>query len=1077
MGDPQLRAMVRHQQTFLTDCVSKSQWDGVTRLVKAGVIPQRMMQVVQKAVRENQWGCVTEIATRCCSIQQRDTILRKILARCQWQCVLLVVECGVSRETREVIFLKAAEAGQWSCVCEMMRLGVYPEKRNFMIHSAVKQGSVVCAADLIRLGISTQDKEVALKSAIRGDIGFVIDLLKMCADADLTDFVLREAMRQNKWRLVLELVKLHLELGLSLRQMECVCIQAVAQGGWDCVLYMMNCTSPSQAMVDGVFESGIDIQEHMSTLFPGKALGRELRRKLIWSAIKYGQNATLQSIIDDYGMGDIDLWVEFKDVARCKNKDTLQVLMNCNNKTRKLFQQFCASRTWGSIGYPLGDVDWICRTLEERGHLHLALDIGISCDVWKFFTDAIVSRVSEKMRRFYLQKIFAVSRDSFEHIAKQLCSKSTSYHRFLFLMAVRGGQFGLATNLFGEGVRMGDVKFALRMALSASQKVSKLVGFFCRKFSKKEASVLLKYVVKKAVKELLEPPKSAVKLDNFWSVFKMYCKKRGASQAFVTRVFRRGAQAAVKLNSLECFVDSCKCYLLYCKKQFENYQETGSPMQEGVQYAFDLAVRKRRYSLVARGCLILVVAYKITQVLDFAIKAAFRDRAWKLLQTLTQEVTPQNPVTSSDCERFLWCLKESVTASSSEITSGGAAVLEQWFLAFDLEDIDNPASYWRDQMLFRHSIHNSLQHCRDTSLAEWCCENSCSNLALFLAVAQEDWRLLERVVSEHHQSIKEVHLVHALECVTSKGRWSSAVTVLRYLSVDNFSSICKVLSLDCFKRPMISALKEAGMYKWALFFCFYRFDKKWDDVSNLMQHTECQDQATIDFVVEKAIVHKKWHVTKEFVSQCQNPSTLKEVLVNAILFDDIDLVKSLVNRVDLTPSFGADNLLNKALCDGDSPAVWMRMVPCLIAAGLSTFQRSMERPYGGLVGCPMRKACRLGDLTLLKLFHRSGVSSNHRLFSLNANNKEVFSDFDSALARQWPGLFRKITIFNSELHQKMREYLEQAASIPLSLQDLSRQAVSYCLGCHPGREERIQALPVPEPIKEFLHFSDLLPDV
>ena len=117
----------------------------------------------------------------------------------------------------------------------------------------------------------------------------------------------------------------------------------------------------------------------------------------------------------------------------------------------------------------------------------------------------------------------------------------------------------------------------------------------------------------------------------------------------------------------------------------------------------------------------------------------------------------------------------------------------------------------------------------------------------------------------------------------------------------------------------------------------------------------------------------------------------------------------------------------------------------------------------------MEKACCHKELSMMKLFHHSGVCSNHRLFTLNANSEDLFSD------DLYGWFYPAVDEVNVEDHREVREYLEQAASVPLSLQDLSRQAVSHCLGCRPGREERVQALPVPEPIKEFLHFSDLMP--
>ena len=64
-----------------------------------------------------------------------------------------------------------------------------------------------------------------------------------------------------------------------------------------------------------------------------------------------------------------------------------------------------------------------------------------------------------------------------------------------------------------------------------------------------------------------------------------------------------------------------------------------------------------------------------------------------------------------------------------------------------------------------------------------------------------------------------------------------------------------------------------------------------------------------------------------------------------------------MNQVDLAPSNNPDKCLNKAFWSGK--AVLKRMVPCLIAAGVSTFQRSTVKPraYGRLVGCLMEEAC------------------------------------------------------------------------------------------------------------------------
>ena len=1100
---------MHEQQTLLKDYVFECRWDDVTLLIKANVFPEDMMQVVDKAASENQWGCVTEIAKHCSSVQQRDCVVRKILTHSQWQCILPAMEYGVSCEMRDAVFVQAAKDSQWHFVHEIMKLEVSLEKRNFVFQCAVKENNVMCAVGLVKLGLSSQDKEVTMKSAIKEKMDFVVELLTMSEDAILTDFVLMEAMRQNQWLLVSVLMKLHMELRLSVKQMDFVCSETVSHGIWDCALYLMkNCISPTQWMVDEAFRSDANVVKCLLALFPDKTLSKELKLKLISAAIKFGRSTTLQNIIDCHGVGDVELWEEFADVSRTKNKDTLHVLMKSSMRIGKLFTKFCTMQIWGVAGYPMADIEWICSTLEERGHIFLALDISISCGLWQFVTNVMAgtstnSRLSEKVRHRYLRKIYNHSSRWFKRLARQLCSSSASDCRFLFMMAVRCQDFDMAISLYGNGVRLGDVKFALRMALSAYPKNTRMVAGFCRKLDEKKADAVFKYMVNMALKEFLEDHESKVKLRCFLSLFKLYCLERYASHTSVVSVFKRGAKAAVKFDNWICFVGSGSCFLLHYRRQtasfdmsadeFEEYIEMIGPVLEeegmlsqdldmdgpmqAIVDAFVLAIKKQRYNLILESC-----KGTCTWKLDFAIKAAFKQRSWKLLGSLISELKPRDSIKLIDYSRFLWCLNEGITADDSDIVKGSAAVLEVWLQALISEDIilKKKAQLRRPhsqaQQLFKHSLFVSLRSCRDTSLAEWCFENSCNYLSLFLAVAQENWELLQRVVTVRHDSVGVGHLVNTFECAVARDAWYSAITVLKFLPVENCRSICDVRRSRTIKPPMMRALRVAHMYKWVLFFT--TCDDKWDIVMDLMTKNYCQDQAIADYVVEKAAACRKWNVVNQHIAECCDPSALSSILCCAICDgkSNLELVKSLANRVDVAPSDEINLYLKKAL---DSKMA-KEMVPCLIAAGLSTFQRSLEKPFVfGWWSCPLQQACFQGQLSLVKLFHRSGVCSNHRLFTLSAgltlnpgSSTHAVAFAQNTQIRIWSrnGLGNPVL---PERQREIKDYLDQAASTPLRLEDLSRQTVSHSLGCQPGRKERIQALPVPGPIKRMLYFSDL----
>ena len=126
---------------------------------------------------------------------------------------------------------------------------------------------------------------------------------------------------------------------------------------------------------------------------------------------------------------------------------------------------------------------------------------------------------------------------------------------------------------------------------------------------------------------------------------------------------------------------------------------------------------------------------------------------------------------------------------------------------------------------------------------------------------------------------------------------------------------------------------------------------------------------------------------------------------------------------------------------------------------------------------------------------KAGVSPYHRLWEEEHKPDEnLFRDVlylgCSYVAEL---LLSSGAVSNAKLHEaktdkSLRDVLEQTCDVdslrfldevgnaPRRLMELSRLSVSQQLGSHPGREKRIESLPVPKPIKDFIAFRFVTSD-
>ncbi|XP_070186335.1 uncharacterized protein [Littorina saxatilis] len=1024
-----------------------------------------LQSLVAEAVGKNRWGYVTELGKHTCSVEHRDIILAEIFAHRQWQSgwqsVLQLVKCGVSCGLRGEAFIKAVEESQWQCVQTSMRLGVPRENRNTAIWTVSSQCQEDIAAELINLGVGQSDKEGALgKATVSGRVIFLVNLVKRCCDAEMTDFVLREAVKQEQWQLVGELCK----MDLSMLQLEYVCEEAFSHLQWDLGLHLLkNSVSPSAYLVNEVFRAGKE-HDFLDLSAPG-ALGKELRGLMLLSAVKYGQDNTFLKIMEQQGISDLEIVEAIKVAVGCRDENIFLQLVFLSKHSLQLFKQFCNKHPWKVEGED-SDVEFMCNTLFENDNDELALYAAVVNGLWSEVPYVICSdAVSRRMRLFALKRVCAGDSKAFSKVADQLLGQSQSNHRQLFLLAVRNERFSLAVNLYGEGVGVGDVKFAVRMILAAAhwdvklvrlteeddhlQKGEAVITDLCKKMNAQDGIKILKYAVVHAMKDAFEY-KSFMHVNNFCYLL-MHCQKNRDDELtfdFFHRVFSYCMKRSVIHDMSDPFVIACFALVTkvnYWSEEKEDHVKIGQ-MFATVRKAFRLAAKHGKGEFILR-------VYKYckndlcSDFFDVAVEELVKSESWQTLEELINESFQGYVALDNSKQVLFWYMNHCI--GNNKIWLQCAPILDGWLDKIHTARKDTV--YYRNDKEILPVAQEKVELNGPVSyFADWCARHSCFKLTILLCLLGRKFARLRSVLQKDDvcTSFSNTLLNELLYISEREKDWATVVSVLKIMKekdLDEYSRIhVKSVLLLCEKKRV---------YLWAAEIAFRL--KEWAILKRVL--AKWQDQSVFDNTVRRAARQGGWKLVEDLLPQSsQDPALLADVLESAMggFLGSDKMAKVLMKQVNPLLKSGK-SLLSKALSRFEPKPTKgnLDILHCCVEAGLFTAELHLQCWDHSSCFCILLQVLLFQtNILCLKLLHRSGTFSHKTLYTMQ--NSSRFSPIHAV--------------------QETFDYMDFATSAPLSLQDLCRKTVSQCISCHPGREERIQALPVPQPVKDFLRFSDLI---
>jgi hypothetical protein len=528
-----------------------------------------------------------------------------------------------------------------------------------------------------------------------------------------------------------------------------------------------------------------------------------------------------------------------------------------------------------------------------------------------------------------------------------------------------------------------------------------------------------------------------------------------------------------KLMAIDCDEDECNC-------DPEPGWEEVHPKMEFLTIVFGETVLQKRDYFVSEFCQALYEKKHScsNEVMHCAVKTALAAKNWALLRTLS--VTQSNADKEQSAshkmhnslvqENVFACLEHMVTHPEDVRTSGSgegslATVCERWLMsALD----DN--SRFADTGVFVYfdkGFFGQFKLYTDEGLVEWLFENHQPNLALLLAVTlrNDEVMVMVKVLQQSLQSLHKQLIMDCFDCLCIDRRWSAVIAFLSVLPTSVLAPrhLFRVFSGSVGKERRVpvqqlrSKLKGVGMVAWEMGLCLALPEKNWSSVRRLLGL--CEDAAMVEWALKEAARCRQWDICREHIKRCTDPETLNDVfhqaLTNAQEANVFSILTYAANFIDLT----SERELFEA-SQNDS------VVKACVRVGLSTTTADIDVNATNFMSCKVGH----GDLHMVMLLHRAGLWDCGHLSGVS---------FDEIAFRRehcyWHG-DSDLDSLRDEGRLQIRDYFINVYDSPLSLQDLSRLVVSRSLGLRPGRMERIQALPVPAIIQNFLRFEDLVGD-
>ena len=371
-------------------------------------------------------------------------------------------------------------------------------------------------------------------------------------------------------------------------------------------------------------------------------------------------------------------------------------------------------------------------------------------------------------------------------------------------------------------------------------------------------------------------------------------------------------------------------------------------------------------------------------------------------------------------------------------------------------------------------------------------------IALILGVILRDWPTVNVALRQNNQCLPEKVLVKVANHASFCGALFTAVAALK-LCRPTYSSL-KSLSKSSWEMLNSCPKVELGPALALAVSCYRLFDPHVSlshvELRSLESHIRkelplCSHPGVVGYAIGSASLNDNWEWVIELMpySYSCDQEALFVVLSDAITNGHPKIAMNLidwvdVSRIDWEKDPYERTILGEAITY-NSPQDMLQLV---IAAGVSTVQRdeyskeekakserqrkNPERLEGSL-SCPLVKTLCKHDLSTISLLLESGAVPNSRLFQI------------CCFTNIAPGyVVRMRDNSDDEIKLKCQEWwkgykmIANAASNPPSLRHLARLTVSHdVVGFAPGRNSRIDRLPLPNPIKALVKFRDVLTSV
>ena len=354
-------------------------------------------------------------------------------------------------------------------------------------------------------------------------------------------------------------------------------------------------------------------------------------------------------------------------------------------------------------------------------------------------------------------------------------------------------------------------------------------------------------------------------------------------------------------------------------------------------------------------------------------------------------------------------------------------------------------------------------------------ENSWPNVALYAAAVSQDWTLVARVLAADSRSARlvpwvKMDILHAaireagvfVTCDSMRGAVSALIDQLDNTQVEKCLSACSGWKAAPTVDGLTECLLEGGHLKWAVFVRAVRH--QWQQVTELL--ADCRDVEVTDYALDMA----SWQrgndcLVDDLLTKCSGRRTrlLFRLLEDALLQADVgraDKVFALIDpsRVRTQSGDRMYSVLSNVYwviqacrqTGRDGKAEGRSVALACIRAGLSAYHTRWEesqRPQENL----FHDVLALGCPSIAELLLSSGAVSSAKL-------QAALTDGGLRRALERAGDVRTL------------RFLRQAGTAPRSLLELSRQSVNQRLASGPGREGRVQSLPCPGLLKDFIAF-------